>query len=88
MDTGSEIIPESLVISDYLDKTYPDPPLYPKDQAAIEKDKELINSFDVLIGKLYAAFFNEANLTLSQRLQEALPEIERVEAELGNRGID
>lgn len=70
-----------------MDKTYPEPPLYPKDQAAIEKDKELINSFDVLIKKVYGAFFNEAKLTLAQRLQEALPEIEELEAELGKRGI-
>lgn len=86
LDTGSKIIPESLVISDYLDQTYPEPPLYPKDQAAIEKDKELINSFDPLIGKLYLAFFNKENLNLSQRLQDAQSELEKVEKELGSRG--
>lgn len=86
MDTGSQIITESLVISDYLDQTYPDPPLYPKDPAAIQKDKELIKSFDPLIGKLYKAFFNADNLSLAQRYQDALPELQNLEKELNARG--
>lgn len=86
LDTGSEVIPESLVISDYLDKIYPDPPLYPKDEAAIQKDKELINSFDAPIGKLYLAFFNKENLSLAERIQDSLPEIQRLENELSQRG--
>lgn len=80
------MIPESLVISDYLDKTYPDPPLYPKDEVAIQKDKELINSFDVPIGKIYGAFFNKDNLSFAERIQDALPEIQRLENELSQRG--
>lgn len=86
LDTGSQIITESLVISDYLDETYPEPPLYPKDPAAVEKDKELIKSFDTLIGKTHPAFFNKDNLTLAQRYQDALPELEKLEKELGSRG--
>lgn len=42
LDTGSEIIVESLDICDYLDEKYPDPPLYPSDPQTKQADKQLI----------------------------------------------
>lgn len=87
LDTGSEIITESLVISDYLDKIYPEPPLYPKDPVAIQKDKDLIESFDTLTAKFHNAFVNTEKLSLAQRIEDALPELEKLEKELHNRGI-
>lgn len=75
-----------MVIADYLDETYPEPPLYPTDPAAIQKDKEFLKSFDLLTGIFHRALFNAENLTLAQRFQEALPEIEKLEKELGSRG--
>lgn len=86
MDTGSQIISESLAISDYLDETYPEPPLYPKDPASIEKDKELIKSFDGPSWKFFGAFLNKENLSLAARFEEALPDIQRLEDELSKRG--
>lgn len=45
MDTGSEIIIESLDICDYLDEKYPNPPLYPSNKDQAEKDKEYLKQF-------------------------------------------
>lgn len=86
LDTGSKILTESLVISDYLDETYPQPPLYPADSAAVKKDKELINTYESLIRKFYEALFNKDNSTFAKHFQNALPEIETLEKELSNRG--
>lgn len=86
LDTNSQIITESLVISDYLDETYPEPPLYPKDQQAKEKDKELIKSYSALAVKFHNAFVNNENWSLAKRLQDALPELKNLEKELESRG--
>lgn len=86
LDTGSQVIPESLDICDYLDKQYPEPQLYPKDPKGVQKDKKLINSFDTLIKSVYSAWFNRENKTLQEYLKDASPELQRVEGELASRG--
>ncbi|XP_063220887.1 glutathione S-transferase omega-2-like isoform X2 [Bacillus rossius redtenbacheri] len=46
LDTGDEVVVESLDIANFLDKKFPDPPLYPADADLRDKDKELLNKFE------------------------------------------
>lgn len=45
LDTGDEVMLESLDIADYLDEKFPDPPLYPSDPELKSRDKEFIQKF-------------------------------------------
>lgn len=87
MDTGTEIITESLIISDYLDQKYPHPPLYPKDDEQKKVDKQLIDSFGDIIGLYSAAVWNKENKHLSEHVTVLKPEIEKLENELEKRGM-
>lgn len=86
LDTGSRIVTESLDICDFLEEQYPKPPLYPADPTALQKDKELIKSFDTLTSKLVEVWFNKNNRTLLEHVRDAVPELQRLENELINRG--
>lgn len=86
LDTGSQVIPESLVIADYLDQEYPEPPLYPKDEKQKKLDKELIASFDKIITSFYSAIFNKDNKPLSAYADDLRPHLQKFEQELEKRG--
>lgn len=86
LDTGTQIIPESLVISDYLDQQYPDPPLYPKDDEQKKLDKELISSFGNILGPYHALLWNKDNKTLSENIENIKPQLDKLEQELEKRG--
>lgn len=45
LDTGNEVVLESLDIADFLDEKFPDPPLYPNDPELKSRDKEFIKKF-------------------------------------------
>lgn len=87
LDTGSQVISESLDISDYLDEKYPNPPLYPQDEKQKTADKELILSCEeTLPNLLFAVLFNNEHKKLSEHMKVVKPHLEKLEHELENRG--
>jgi glutathione S-transferase len=53
------LLPESVVIDEYLDERYPDPPLLPEDQGERAAARLLIFRFDEALGDPYYAFRRE-----------------------------
>ncbi|KAF2894923.1 hypothetical protein ILUMI_11245 [Ignelater luminosus] len=86
LDTGSEVVIESLDVCDYLDEKYPEPPLYPQDKERREQDKQLIKEFDELIVFYYKAVYNENGDSYEKHLQNLLPRVQKLEDELKKRG--
>ena len=56
---GSDIIIESLDISDYLDEKYPENPLYPSDLEVKKQDKELIQKIETVTSIFTQVFFQD-----------------------------
>lgn len=86
MDTGKEVIVESLDIANYLEETYPDPPLYPAEPAAKEQDKALIDKIGPIIGVFARLMFTQEQKTPEEWVKEFLPLLEVFENELQKRG--
>lgn len=86
LDSGSEIITESLSICDYLDQEYPDPPLYPKDEVQKNLDKELIGSYGKIINIYYEALWNKENKTFAEYFTNLKLHLQCLEQELEKRG--
>ncbi|RZC34449.1 glutathione S-transferase omega-1-like [Asbolus verrucosus] len=86
LDTGSEVIVESLDISDYLDEKYSDHPLYPKDPEAKQRDKELIEKVGPLTGVFAKCLSGQEEKTPDEWAQEFTPHLEVFENELVCRG--
>ena len=53
------LLPESVVIDEYLEERYPDPPLLPADPAARAAARLLVFRFDETLGDPYYAFRRE-----------------------------
>jgi len=87
LDTGSEVIVESLVICDYLDEKYPEPPLYPAEPAAKANDKELIGKLGLIIEPFYKIIIGIENKTPEEWLKELQTPLEFFENELKKRGV-
>ncbi|XP_017771680.1 PREDICTED: pyrimidodiazepine synthase-like [Nicrophorus vespilloides] len=86
LDTGSEIIVESLDICNYLDDKYPEPPLYPSDEATKAKDKELIQKIGSLTAVFTKIIFMQEKKSPAEWLEELLPHLNVFEEELKKRG--
>jgi glutathione S-transferase len=54
LDTGKEVVLESLDIVDFLDEKFPNPPLYPSDPELTNRDKEFIQKFGKVLILLYS----------------------------------
>ncbi|RXG61599.1 Pyrimidodiazepine synthase [Armadillidium vulgare] len=78
LQLNDKIMFESMVTCDYLDETYPDPPLYPKDPWAKGWDKCLIEVFEAKVTRGFIKFF------LSTLDKEAVREI----TEAINNGLE
>jgi len=85
IDIGSEIIIESLDISDYLDEKYPNPPLYPSDPQAKKQDKELIQKIGPLTGVIFQCLYLKTEKTPEEWVKEFTPHLEVFENELAKR---
>ncbi|KAF5282460.1 hypothetical protein FQA39_LY17575 [Lamprigera yunnana] len=81
LDTGNQIIPESIDICNYLNDTYSEPPLYTKEQA---HDQELIKELDNLITIFYNLIKTQ-NESYEYHLEQLLPHVEKYEKELTKR---
>jgi glutathione S-transferase len=66
------VLPESVVIMEYLEEQYPQPPLLPADPRGRAESRLLVHRFDELLGHDYYAFRRGDANTLSDRLA-ALP---------------
>lgn len=65
LDTGNGLIRESQVIDEYIEETFPEPPLYPHDAMARARCRELIQFMELYVElparRLYpAAFFGSS----------------------------
>lgn len=86
LDTGDEIVLESLDIVDFLDEKFPDPPLYPSDPELKNRDKEFIQKFGKVVGATSKALHNKDNLPVDNYIKDVLEHLKEFEAELVNRG--
>lgn len=86
LDTGSEIMAESLDICDYLNDKYPDPPLYPSDEGRRGADKRLIKKFQEDKAMFFTVILNENKKTLAEYASEYMHILEDFDKELANRG--
>lgn len=86
LDTGSQIITESLVISDYLDEKYPEPPLHPSSPELKQKQKDLVEIVDGLIKVFYKFVWGKEELNLNAEFEALKPQVEQLENELEKQG--
>ncbi|XP_063910147.1 pyrimidodiazepine synthase-like [Zophobas morio] len=86
LDTGSEVIIESLVISDYLDEKYPNPILYPKDPAAKKEDQELIKKIESLTSVFYKLLLGKEDQSPEEWAKAFVAELDVFEKVLASRG--
>ncbi|XP_063910140.1 pyrimidodiazepine synthase-like isoform X3 [Zophobas morio] len=86
LDTGSEIVIESLVISDFLEEKYPKPALYPANPEAKKRDQELIEKIDPLLSVFFLCLWKKDLKTPEEWVEEFVPHLEVFESELGSRG--
>ncbi|XP_067003332.2 pyrimidodiazepine synthase [Anabrus simplex] len=86
LDTGDEVLVESLDIADYLDAKYPEPPLYPSDPERKAKDKELIEKFGKVVSAILNALIDKDKQPLEYYLAQAYDTLEEFETELACRG--
>lgn len=73
-------------IADFLDQEYPDPPLYPAEQAAREQDKAVIQKIGAVSGLFGKCLFGSEKKSAEEWLKEFLPHLEVLDEELEKRG--
>ncbi|RXG52672.1 Maleylacetoacetate isomerase [Armadillidium vulgare] len=85
---NSKVLFESMVICDYLDETYPEPPLYPSNPWEKGWDKCLIEVFEVkVIQVLIKMFFDSPDSKTVKEITETLNNgLDIFEKELAKRG--
>ena len=54
-EDGGLVLPESVVIMEYLDERFPEPPLWPRDSAERALGRLLVEQFDTRLGDAYYA---------------------------------
>ena len=90
---GATVLYESLVINEYLDEKYPEPPLMPKDQSKRAKIRILIdygmNHVDVPYQKIRHEMMKDAKERSQETLDKAKQELknllQRFEREIGEQ---
>ncbi|KAK9892208.1 hypothetical protein WA026_019012 [Henosepilachna vigintioctopunctata] len=86
LDTGNEIVTESLVIANYLNDKYPLPALYPAEPAAVKKEQELIEKTGYLTSLFYKCLVNPNEKSVEEWVKDFLIGMEPFENELKARG--
>lgn len=86
LDTGSKVVVESVVISDYLDENYPNNPLYSKDSETKTAEKELIKKIDAVTTVFAKCVFGLEKKTPAEWLTDFLAVLEVFEKELAGKG--
>jgi len=70
LEEDTLVLPESVVIMEYLDERYPEPALLPLDPAARALERWHVHRFGAALGNDYYAFRRGEPNELPQRLQE------------------
>jgi len=87
LEQDGKMLYESLVTCDYLDETYPDPPLYPADPWKKAHDRVYMELWTKITGPMYKVYFAKGD---EQVLQKAVGDIKAgltiFELELNRRG--
>ncbi|KAB0795791.1 hypothetical protein PPYR_09852 [Photinus pyralis] len=86
LDTGSSIIPESLVICDYLDEIFPEPPLHSKDEQRRERDAALLKEFDEFLTIYHGGIRSQDEASYPACVQELTTRVAKFDEELRKRG--
>ncbi|KAK9887042.1 hypothetical protein WA026_019967 [Henosepilachna vigintioctopunctata] len=82
LDTGNEIITESLVIVKYLEEKYPTPALYPAEPEDLKKTDALISKIEIVTSVFYKCLMKPEDKTPEEWVKEFLTAIEPFETEL------
>ena len=69
-EDGGFVLPESLVIMEYLDERFPEPSLWPADPAERALGRLWLDRFDVLLGADYYALRRAEQSQLDKRLRD------------------
>jgi glutathione S-transferase len=69
-EDGGFVLPESLVIMEYLDECFPEPPLWPADPAERALGRLWLDRFDVRLGADYYALRRGEQSQLDERLRD------------------
>lgn len=86
LDTGSSLIPESLVICDYLDEVFPEPPLHSKDKQERERDAVLLKDFDEFLTVYHRGIRSHDESTYGTCVEDLKTRAVVFEEELKKRG--
>lgn len=89
LEVEGEVLSESLVICDYLDEAYPDPPLHPTDPWKKGQDKMFVEVFNKVIGpflKIYIAKGDQK--VVDETLDDMGAGLDTFEAELKKRNTN
>lgn len=86
MDTGNEILIESLQIANFLDRTHPNPPLYSQNPEVARQEKDLILRVELLIHLWNRCVFQMEELNVNQWITKFVPHLIALEKELIKRG--
>ena len=74
LEEDTFVLPESVVIMEYLEERYPEPALLPDDPAARAVERLWVDRFDDRLGKDYYAFRRGDENALADRLQAFAPQ--------------
>ncbi|XP_050504812.1 pyrimidodiazepine synthase-like [Diabrotica virgifera virgifera] len=83
---GDKIVVESLDIADYLDKKYPENPLYPADPAAKQQIKDIINKAGVAMGLFTNLLLGKEEHPAEEWAKLLLEALQPLEEALSQRG--
>ncbi|XP_019874377.2 pyrimidodiazepine synthase [Aethina tumida] len=86
LDTGNEILIESLQIANFLDRTHPNPPLYSQNPEVARQEKDLILRVELLIHLWNRCVFQMEELNVNQWITKFVPHLIALEKELIKRG--
>ncbi|XP_045129964.1 pyrimidodiazepine synthase-like isoform X2 [Portunus trituberculatus] len=86
IEVDGKIMSESLVICDYLDEVYPEPPLHSPDPWRKGQDRMFLEIFGKVTGGFYNVYFSRGDKdTLNKGLTNARAGLDSFETELAKR---
>lgn len=85
IDTGTEVIVESLDIANWLDKNYSENPLFPSDSAAQDRDQNVISVIGDLVKAYSGIMFSQETKKPEDAVKDLNPSLRFLENELMSR---
>jgi len=81
-----EIIPESLITSDYVDEMFPGPKLHPEDPTQKAKDRVFLEIYNRMIMAYYKCAFAKDEEARETTVKDLIETIKPIEKEIEKRG--